>query len=302
MPDHAKSIASLHHFEVIEPAFFTRRVDGYFRDRVKNTWQGGHIMKGRQPESNALLLGSNDYLNLSGHFSILESQVRALREGDGRPVRSDVFRNGDDLLREFEREAASWIGAEDTVACQSGWNANTGLIQSIANSNTPVYLDMFAHTSLWEGALCAGATPRPFKHNQVRSLERLISKHGPGVVAVDAVYSTSGSLCDLEAIISVAEAGGCVIVVDESHSLGVIGERGEGLTFDLGLTDRVHFRTSSLSKAFALRGGPIAGSRRNLDFFRYESRPAIFSSGLLHHEAAGFLSTMKMIQEGKSVV
>jgi CAI-1 autoinducer synthase len=90
-----------------------------------------------------------------------------------------------------------------------------------------------------------------------------------------------------------------VLVVDESHSLGVFGARGEGLTAALGLASRVHFRTSSLSKAFVGRGGIVAGSARNIEFFRYESRPAIFSSGILSHEAAGFLATLHLIVDAQ---
>ena len=113
---------------------------------------------------------------------------------------------------------------------------------------------------------------------------------------MDAVYSTSGSLCPLAEIVAVAERHGCVLVVDESHSLGVFGEQGAGLTCALGLAGRVHFRTASLSKAFAARGGIVAGSARNIEYFRYESRPAIFSSGILPQEAAAFQATLDVVR------
>jgi CAI-1 autoinducer synthase len=184
---------------------------------------------------------------------------------------------------------------EDAVVCQSGWCANVGLIQSIADKNTPVYLDMYAHASLWEGAKSAGANARPFKHNDSRSLERMIKRHGQGIVAVDSIYSTSGSVCPLEEIVDVAERYECIIVVDESHSLGVLGKHGEGLTAASGTARRVHFCTASLSKTFASRGGVVVGSAMNTEFFQYESLPAIFSSGILPHEAAGFLATLAIV-------
>jgi len=281
-----------------EPAFLSGRVAAYFRERVERTWGGGHIMKGRQPGPGAVLLVSNDYLSLSGHPAVVAAQVAAL-ETDGHGVlRSDVFRMGRTPLRVFEERLAAMMGAEDTVVCQSGWCANVGLLQSIAGPATPVYVDMFAHMSLWEGVLSAGATARPFKHNDPESLERLVARHGPGVVVVDAVYSTSGTECRLAEIVAVGERHGCVLVVDESHSLGTHGEAGAGLTAALGLTERVHFRTASLSKAFAARGGIVAGSARNMEYFRYESRPAIFSSGMLPHEAAGFLAILELIEAG----
>ena len=279
-----------------EPNFLSERVSAYYRERVQNTWGGGHIMRGRVPDAHALILSSNDYLALADHPAVVNAQVDTLRSEGRGGLRSDVFRNGADGLRRFEQELAALLGAEDVVTCQSGWNSNVGLIQSIAGAATPVYLDMFAHTSLWEGVTSAGATAHPFKHNDAGSLDKLAARHGPGVVCVDAVYSTSGSLCPLEEIVAVAERHGCVLVVDESHSLGVFGEQGAGLTCALGLAARVHFRTASLSKAFAARGGIVAGRARNIEYFRYESRPAIFSSGILPQEAAAFQATLDVVR------
>lgn len=279
-----------------EPGFLSERVDAYYRERVEGTWSGGHIMKGREPGEDAVLLMSNDYLDLKDHPEIIEAQVQVLREHGRGLLRSDVFRNGEDALRGFERDLAGLLSAEDTVVCQSGWCANTGLIQAIAAKGTPVYLDMFAHASLWEGVASAGATATPFKHNDLGSLDKLMTRHGPGVVAVDAVYSTSGTLCPLEELVEVVERHGGVLVVDESHSLGVFGAQGEGLVAALGLAPRVHFRTASLSKAFAARGGIVAGSARNVEYFRYEARPAIFSSGILPHEAAAFQATLDVVR------
>ena len=297
-PENEGSIAHLQPHstsQVLDPAFLADRVSGYFRNRVEGDWRGGHIMKGRQPGPNDLILSTNDYLSLSDHPQIMEAQVRALRENGRGILRSDVFRQGDDALRRFETGLAALMGAGDAVTCQSGWNANVGLLQSIAGPETPVYIDMQAHTSLWEGILSAGATARPFKHNDPASLDRMAARHGPGVVAVDAVYSTSGEIAPLEGLADAAARHGCVMVVDESHSLGVFGPRGEGLTAQLGLSGQVHFRTASLSKAFAARGGIVAGSARNMEYFRFESRPAIFSSGILPQEAAGFLATLDVI-------
>lgn len=275
-----------------DPPFLVDRVDRY-QERIRIN--GTHILKGRIPGLEAVLLVSNDYLALADHPAIIEAQVEALRTHGHGLLRSDVFRNGMSMLREFELMLARLMEMEDSTVCQSGWCANVGLIQAIANESTPVYLDMFAHASLWEGARSAGATPRPFKHNDPQSLEKIIKRHGQGVVAVDAVYSTSGSRCSLEAIVAVAERYGCLMVVDESHSLGVFGRRGAGLTASLGLAERVHFCTASLSKAFAARGGIVTGSAKNMEYFQYESRPAIFSSGILPHEAAGFQATLAVI-------
>jgi CAI-1 autoinducer synthase len=191
---------------------------------------------------------------------------------------------------------ADFLDAEETLLCQSGFAVNEGVIQAIADQNTPVYLDMFAHASLWQGTLAARATPRPFRHNSPDNLRSLIKRYGPGVVAVDSIYSTLGDVCALADIVEVCEESGCMLVVDESHAVGVRGDDGEGLVGELGLVDRVPIRVFSLSKALVGRGGVIAGSSRFIQYFRYESRPAVFSSAVLPWEIARFSKTLDVVR------
>ena len=283
-----------------EPDFLARRIDWYYRDRVQNAWGGGHILRGRIPQHDAIRLLSNDYLSLATHPTIVEAQTNTLlKEGNGTLMSAVFLMNGSNPTREFEQRLAHFLQAEDGVLCQSGYSANTGLLQSIANEDTPVYIDMFAHMSLWEGVQSAGARAVPFHHNDPKHLERQILKYGPGVVVVDSIYSTSGTVCPLKEIVAIGNAHDCVLVVDESHSLGTHGENGEGLVASLGLAGRVHFRTASLAKAFAGRGGFITCSARFTDYFKCEARPAIFSSTLLPHEIAGFEATLRIIQVEK---
>jgi CAI-1 autoinducer synthase len=278
-----------------EIPFLAERVERYYRERAVNPVTGGHILKGRIPSADDVLLTSNDYLSLARHPEIVEAQRRSLRdEGHGIP-RSSVFVFGEAPLRCLEREIAAATQSEDALVTQSGWCANTGLLQSIASPETPVYIDMFAHMSLWEGVKSAGATARPFRHNSVESLRKLTAKHGPGVVVVDSLYSTNGDVCPLPEIVEAGREAGCVIVVDEAHSLGVYGNQGEGMVAELGLAEQVHFRTASLSKAYAARGGLILCSARHAEYLRYQSLPAIFSSGLLAHEIAGLRATVRVI-------
>ena len=199
-------------------------------------------------------------------------------------------------VRAFEKKMAHWIGKDDGVLCQSGYAANMGLLQCIADAQTPVYMDMLAHTSLWEGARRAEAPVHPFRHNDVDHLQRLIAKHGGGLVVVDSVYSTTGAMAPLVDLVDVAEAGGCMILVDESHSLGTHGPGGAGLCVALGLSHRVHFITASLAKAFAGRAGffNIPTGLRN--YILSTSHHNIFSSCLLPHEVAGLNATLDVIQ------
>jgi CAI-1 autoinducer synthase len=216
-------------------------------------------------------------------------------QGHGEAISQVFVHDRLDAHRAFEGRVARLMRAEDAVLCMSGYCANTGLIQAIAGPEIPVFLDMRAHASLWEGATAARATARPFRHNDPDHLERQIRQYGPGIIVVDAVYSISGAICPLAAIVDVTERNGCVLVVDETHSFGAQGPQGAGLTVALGLADRVHFRTIGLSKAVASRGGMVIGSARNMEFFRYEAFPMIFSTSVLGHEVAGFDAALDII-------
>jgi CAI-1 autoinducer synthase len=209
---------------------------------------------------------------------------------------SGIFLHGESPQLEFETNLAHFMQAEAGVLCQSGYCANTGLIQSIADDQTPVYADMLAHMSLWEGIRAAGAPGVMFHHNDPDHLQKQILRNGPGVILIDTVYSTNGSICPLRDIVDIAEERGCVLVADESHSLGTHGPNGEGLVVELGLADRVHFRTASLAKAFAARAGFIACNSRFTEYFKFEALPAIFSSTLLPHEVSGLAATLEVIR------
>jgi CAI-1 autoinducer synthase len=155
---------------------------------------------------------------------------------------------------------------------------------------------MLAHMSLWEGVHSAKAKAIPFFHNDAEHLEKQILKNGPGIVVVDSVYSTNGSVCPLEDVVRICTEHNCLIIVDESHSLGTHGKNGEGMVAALGLTNQVHFITASLAKAFAGRGGFIACSTTLSEYVKFESKPAIFSSNILPHEIEAFDATLDVIR------
>lgn len=278
------------------PEFLAARVERYYRERVREAWGGRHILHGRTPGPDALHLSSNDYLAIARHPRILRAMAETLeRDGNGL-LMSGIFLHGDNPQLDFERNLAHFMRAQAGIVCQSGYVANTGLVQSIANDQVPVYADMLAHMSLWEGIRSAGAPGVMFYHNDPDHLERQILRHGPGVILVDTVYSTNGSLCPLREIAEIASVRGCVLVADESHSLGTHGPNGEGYVVELGLENKVHFRTASLAKAFAARAGYIACSSLFTEYFKFEALPAIFSSTLLPHEVAGLAATLDVIR------
>jgi len=272
------------------------RIAKDFTPRWDTQWGGKFVLHGRPAGRDAVRLDGNDYLSVTGHEDIVQAQVLAMQRNQEFVVQSGVFLLNQHPGRKLETSIANWIGKEDGFVCQSGYAANVGLLQAIADAQTPVYLDTLAHTSLWEGAHAARAPAHPFRHNDPAHLSRVIARNGPGIVVVDSVYSTTGALCPLTEMVEIAEQHGCMILVDESHSLGTHGPGGAGLCAELGLTDRVHFITASLAKAFAGRAGFFSAPADMRYYILSSSYPNIFSSSLLPHEIAGLAATLEVIK------
>jgi CAI-1 autoinducer synthase len=280
-----------------DPGFLRERISDYYVRRKIELWQGRHPLQGRSPRPGDIKVRSNDYLCLAGHPHVIESEIAALRAGGHGDAVSRVWVHHErDVIRDFEQRVAALMQAEDAVLCSSGYTANVGLVQSFAAKGSQVFLDMKAHISLHEGVLSAGAKPILFRHNDPQSLDRTLAAHGPGLVAVDALYSTDGDLAPLQEFVEVCERHGAALIVDETHSFGAQGPGGAGLVVAAGLANRVHFRTIGLSKAVASRGGIIVCSRRNAEYFRYESLPAIFSTSVMQHEVAGFDAVLDILE------
>ncbi len=277
-------------------AHLAARIQREFTTRWDTLWSGRSLLHGREAGPDAVRLNGNDYLSLTGHPDIVRAQTEAIKTDAEFVIQSSVFLLDEHPARRLEFRLASLLSKEDGLVCQSGYSANLGLLQSIADEQTVVYLDSLAHTSLWEGARRAGASAHPFRHNDPQHLDRMIERHGAGIVVVDSVYSTTGAVCPLEAMVAVCEKWGCMIVVDESHSLGTHGPQGAGLCVALGLSERVHFITASLAKAFAGRAGFLTVPTAMRNYVLSTSYPNMFSSCLLPHEVAALDATLDVIQ------
>ena len=277
------------------PAFVTRRMDEHYLTRVRDLLGGEHMHVWQPAQAGAIMLAGNDYLCIANEPGLLAAQSASLLGNQSSMLMSSVFLQEGSSQHRLEAKLARFMGAEDGVLAQSGWAANVGLLQTLAEPGVPVYLDMLAHASLWEGVQSAQAQGVPFLHNDAAHLARQVAKHGAGVIVVDALYSTNGSIAPLHEVVEIAERSGSILIVDESHSLGTHGPGGAGLVAALGLSERVHFRTASLAKAFAGRAGFITCSRQFKGYFLSASRPAIFSSCLLEHELAWFDAALDFI-------
>ncbi|MDP2501152.1 CAI-1 autoinducer synthase [Vibrio splendidus] len=278
------------------PSFIEERLNFYIQDLITQNQSQKHLVLGKRPPRNAVVMQSNDYLALSHNKPIQQAHQAAISEHDDNVVMSAIFLQDEQSKPVFETELANYVGMESCLLSQSGWAANIGLLQTICPPGTPVYIDFFAHMSLWEGIRAAGALAHPFMHNNMNHLRKQLERHGSGVIVVDSVYSTIGTIAPLRDIYEMAQEFDCAVVVDESHSLGTHGENGAGLVHALGLTNQVDFITVSLAKTFAYRAGAILGPKQLSETLPFVAYPAIFSSTVLPQEVVRLEKTLEVIK------
>lgn len=279
------------------PPFIEERLDFHIQDLIEPNENKKHLVLGKRPPCNAVVMQSNDYLALSHNKEIQNAHRDAISQYDDNVVMSAIFLQDDESKPAFETQLASFVGMPSCLLSQSGWAANVGLLQTICAPNIPVYIDFFAHMSLWEGARIAGAQIHPFMHNNTNHLRKQISRHGSGIIVVDSVYSTIGTIAPLRDIYEIAQEFDCGLVVDESHSLGTHGPQGAGLLQELDLTHMVDFVTVSLAKTFAYRAGAILGAEKLAKTLPFVAYPAIFSSTVLPQEIIRLEKTLDVIKK-----
>ncbi len=248
-----------------------------------------------------VMLGSNNYLGLTGDERV-KAAARDALERYGTGLTGSRFLNGTTPLHvELERELTDWMGTEDAIVFTTGHQANVGCLGTILEPGDTVICDSADHASILDGVRLSGAKLRPFRHNQMPKLERMLERaagDGGGVmVVVDGVFSMEGDLCDLPAIVELCKRYGARLMVDEAHAVGVLGARGAGTCELFGLEDEVDLRMGTFSKSLASCGGFIAGSAEVIEFLRISSRPFIFTASAVPAAVGAALGALRVIRE-----
>jgi 8-amino-7-oxononanoate synthase len=229
-----------------------------------------------------IMLGSNNYLGLTGDERVRQGAIDALhRYGTG--LTGSRFLNGTtELHLELERELADWFGSEAALVFTTGHQANLGALGTILGPGDTVVADSGDHASILDGCILSRAKLRAFRHNRLDRLERTLEKaagDGGGIlVVVDGVFSMEGDVAPLPEIAELCGRFGARLMVDEAHALGVLGARGAGSSELLGVEDRVDLRMATFSKSLASCGGVIAGPADVVEFLRIQSRPFMFTA------------------------
>jgi CAI-1 autoinducer synthase len=246
--------------------------------------------------SGYVTLHENDYLRLSRHPEVLKARRKVDLKSGGSLMASMVFGGDSGEHGEFQSEIAACMRSEDALLTTAGWTANVGIIEALARPDMPIYLDFNVHGSLWDGGRLSQGKLIAVRHNDAKKLQHRIQKFGPGIVCIDGVYSGDGSVPDLEHYVRVCEEGNCLLILDEAHSFGMMGDRGGGLAVHLGLEDRIPLRTVSMSKALGQNGGFITGAKDLIWYLTYRMRSIIFSSSPSPGNSAAGLASLRILQ------
>ena len=246
-----------------------------------------------------IMLGSNNYLGLTHHPRVLEAASRALRVY-GSGCTGSRFLNGTlDLHLQLEAALAAFLGKEDCIVFSTGYNANLGLISGLVGRGDVVFLDKLDHASIVDGAKMSYGETERFSHGDLAGLERKLDRCRTAagkMVIVDGVYSMEGDIADVPSLVRVCKRQGAALALDDAHSIGVLGPKGDGTAAHFGLTDEVDIIAGTFSKSLASIGGFVAASRSVINFLRHHSRPLIFTAALPPSNTAGVLAALEVIQ------
>jgi 8-amino-7-oxononanoate synthase len=253
-------------------------------------------MEGRE----TIMLGSNNYLGLTGDERVKQGARDAL-EAFGTGVTGSRLLNGTTPLHlELERELAEWMGEEDAIVYTTGYQANVGCIGALLEPGDTVICDSGDHASILDGCRLSGARLRPFRHNRMDKLEKMLGRaveDGGGVlVVVDGVFSMEGDVCDLPRTVELCRAHGARLLVDEAHGAGVLGARGAGASEAFGLEDEVDLRMGTFSKSLASCGGFIVGPADVIEYLRISSRSFVFSASAVPAAVGAALAALRVIR------
>jgi 8-amino-7-oxononanoate synthase len=252
-------------------------------------------MNGRK----VLMFGSNSYMGLTNHPRIKEASIKAI-EKYGSGCAGSRFLNGTlDIHIELERKLAEYVNKDAALVFSTGFQVNLGVIPTVTGRNDYILIDELDHASIIEATRLSFAKVMKFRHNDMQSLERLLKKCEPGrikLIVIDGIYSMEGDIANLPGIVKLAEKYEATVMVDDAHSIGVIGEHGSGTASHFGLTDKVDLIMGTFSKSLASLGGFIASDADTINFMKHHSRTLIFSASITPASAAAVIEAIDIIK------
>src|ERR1700712_4689147 len=246
-----------------------------------------------------LMFGSNSYLGLTNHPKIKEASKRAI-DKYGTGCAGSRFLNGTlDIHIELERKLAEYVHKEAAVLFSTGFQVNLGVLSSITGRNDYLILDEYDHASIIDGSRLSFSRVIKYAHNDMQDLRRKLTnlpEEATKLIVVDGIFSMEGDIVKLPEIVEIAEEFGANIMVDDAHSLGVIGHLGAGTASHFGLTDDVDLIMGTFSKSLASLGGFIASDHDTIDYMKHRARSLMFSASMTPGSVASVIAALDIIE------
>ncbi len=246
-----------------------------------------------------LMFGSNSYLGLTNHPKVKEAAKAAI-DKYGTGCAGSRFLNGTlDIHTRLEEKLASLVNKEAALCYSTGFQVNLGVVSILAGRNDYLLLDDLDHASIIEGSRLSFSKVLKFDHNNMDALEcklKLCEKDRIKLIVVDGVFSMEGDIVKLPELVEVAEKYNASVMVDDAHSLGILGKNGSGTASHFGLTDSVDLIMGTFSKSFASLGGFIAADKEIINYIKHNSRSLIFSASMTPASVASVLASIEIME------
>ena len=244
-----------------------------------------------------LMFGSNSYLGLTNHPEIKKATIEAVNKY-GSGCAGSRFLNGTlDIHIQLEEELAEFVGKEAAVVFSTGFQVNIGVIPALLSRNDYLILDELDHACILEASRLSFAKTLKYKHNNMESLEKVLQgceSDRVKLIASDGIFSMDGDIVNLPGIVELARKYNATIMMDDAHSLGVIGQNGSGTASHFGLTDDVDLIMGTFSKSLASIGGFIAANKTVIEFLKHHARSLMFSASISPAATASALSALRI--------
>ena len=246
-----------------------------------------------------LMFGSNSYLGLTNHPEIKKATIAAVNKY-GSGCAGSRFLNGTlDIHIQLEEELADFVGKEAAIVFSTGFQVNIGVIPALLSRNDYLILDELDHACILEASRLTFAKTIKYKHNNLASLERVLQSCEPDrvkLIVADGIFSMDGDIVNLPGLVELAKKYNANVMMDDAHSLGVIGRNGRGTADHFGLTDDVDLIMGTFSKSLASIGGFIAANSSVIEFLKHHARSLIFSASISPASTASVLAALQIIK------
>ena len=289
--------------------WLTQEIEGlkeqglYNRIRTIDSAQGAWlIVDGKK----VLNFCSNNYLGLANHPKLVQAARDATQKYGVGPAAVRSIAGTTDLHVQLEQRLAKFKGAADVITFQSGFNANLGTISALVSKEDVIFSDRLNHASIIDGCRLSGAKIVAYEHNDPGALEDAIkdnlSNYGRALIVTDGVFSMDGDIAPLPDLVKVAQKYVLLFMVDDAHGEGVLGKGGRGIVDHFGLHGQVDIEIGTMSKAFGVVGGMVAGDKIIVEWLRQRGRPFLFSSAVTAPDAAACLAAVDLLEESTELV